>query len=290
MRTLKMPLTLRNLSRIIKWLDLDCDFSGHFRSKNGKYAGYKTSSHITSNPTYIMFLFTKHPNKTKGSQTMLTLEQLAPFPWTYNDEEGQPIIDANNKRVCDTDCLGWDEEKSISQQEARETAIQKAIAALPDLILACEANLKAWQDISCCSFMPNIDPPLRVSLTMSALAKVNTGESTKLFDTIALLEVAKMVVEWGTGDHYTTVFEGKMVKAARAAIAQTIANKKETWVVETLIGNSWENCWTDDDTPTTFPTFREAKEALEAHKQSISAAVERGDMLASSEQYRIREI
>ena len=34
------------------------------------------------------------------------------------------------------------------------------------------------------------------------------------------------------------------------------------YIVETRIGNDWENVWEDDGVPTTFPTRAEAEQAI----------------------------
>lgn len=41
MRKISMKWTDRNISRIIKWLGLDCDFAGFF---GGRYSGYKSGN------------------------------------------------------------------------------------------------------------------------------------------------------------------------------------------------------------------------------------------------------
>jgi hypothetical protein len=55
-----------------------------------------------------------------------------------------------------------------------------------------------------------------------------------------------------------------------------------TYIVETRMGNTWENCWTEDDKPLTFPTH----EAAQAEVNDLLA--EMHDY--SPEDYRITEV
>ena len=50
--------------------------------------------------------------------------------------------------------------------------------------------------------------------------------------------------------------------------------------VETLLGNSFENCWTnaDGDTPVTFDSLAEAQKELAQMLDDVKEAVKAGDM------------
>jgi hypothetical protein len=52
------------------------------------------------------------------------------------------------------------------------------------------------------------------------------------------------------------------------------------FTVEThFYGDTWENCWTDDNgQPITFATREEAQEAINEHIADCNEAVEAGDM------------
>ena len=55
-----------------------------------------------------------------------------------------------------------------------------------------------------------------------------------------------------------------------------------TYIVETRFGNTWENCWTEDDKPMTFLTHKAAQSEID-------------DLLSEmpdydSEDYRITEV
>ena len=71
------------------------------------------------------------------------------------------------------------------------------------------------------------------------------------------------------------------LEAATRAVARAMATKPVD-IVETRMGNTWENCWTEDDKPLTFPTRAHAQEGI-------------ADLLAempdySPEDYRITEV
>ena len=61
------------------------------------------------------------------------------------------------------------------------------------------------------------------------------------------------------------------------------------FVVETLMGNDWENCWTTepDDEPEVFATKEEAQEALEEFLEDVAEAGLEG---YDRDEYRITEI
>jgi len=50
------------------------------------------------------------------------------------------------------------------------------------------------------------------------------------------------------------------------------------WEVQTLCGNSWENCWAEDDRPMTFASEEEARDALAEHLFDVEQAVRDGHM------------
>jgi hypothetical protein len=55
-----------------------------------------------------------------------------------------------------------------------------------------------------------------------------------------------------------------------------------TYIVETRFGNTWENCWTEDDKPMTFPTHEAAQTGI----SELLAEMPDYD----SEDYRITEV
>ena len=71
------------------------------------------------------------------------------------------------------------------------------------------------------------------------------------------------------------------LEAATRAVARAMATKP-VYIVETRMGNTWENCWTEDDKPLTFPTH----EASQAEIDEVLA--EMPDY--SPEDYRIVEV
>jgi hypothetical protein len=59
--------------------------------------------------------------------------------------------------------------------------------------------------------------------------------------------------------------------------------------VQTLVGRDWENTWTEDETPVTFQTRKEAETALAEFLADMAEAVASGNMpeVTPCDQYRI---
>ena len=61
------------------------------------------------------------------------------------------------------------------------------------------------------------------------------------------------------------------------------------YVVETQVGNTWENVWCEDDKPMTFVSEDEAEAEIEDTLECMQSAYMRGDMSLpmSREEFRI---
>jgi len=62
--------------------------------------------------------------------------------------------------------------------------------------------------------------------------------------------------------------------------------------VQTLLGNDFENCWSEDDLPQKFFTEVEAWQEIQDHINRVKIAVESGhmDTLEDSDNYRVVKI